>query len=79
MLNGKTHYKWYKWPFSIAMFNYQRVDSLVQVHTIYGSAACSNMETIHETCCGENNPYVMQKVEIFRIPTSITSYHYNIP
>ena len=55
------------------------VDSLVQLHTIYGSATCSNMETIHETCCGENNLYVMQKVEIFRIPTSITSYHYNIP
>jgi len=25
-INGKINYKYYKWPFSIAMLNYQRVN-----------------------------------------------------
>jgi hypothetical protein len=31
MFNGKTHYKW---PFSIAMLNYQRVDQIHLQHSV---------------------------------------------
>ena len=32
-INGKIHYKWYKWPFSIAMLVHQRVLFLVLAST----------------------------------------------
>ena len=31
-INGKTHYKW---PFSIAMLNYQRVTQCLELRTVF--------------------------------------------